>query len=262
MGENTESRTVKSVTTATEIIETIRELQGSTVTELAKQVDLSPASVYSHLQTLKNAGFVIQRGDTYVLGPQLLTLGEYVRNHSDLYQAAKEQVEELAMDSGECAHLIIEHNGKLFALYERFGANAVGTEHHERKREKPLSHLHCTAAGKSILASLPKEKVTGILERCGMPWNTENTITDREMLFDDLADIREQGYAFADEEQMQGIRAVGAPILGPDDAVAGAIAVSGPASRLRGDLFRDDLPQSVTRAANICEVNLQTVNVE
>ena len=256
------SRTVKSVAVTVEIIKHIRELQGATVSELAKQVDLSPASVHSHLATLKQAGFVVQRGHTYDLGPQLLTLGEYVRNHSNLYQASKEQVDRLASDTGECAHLTIEHDGQLVILYEGFGSNAVGIEYHDWKRQEPLDHLHCTATGKAILSKLPDEEVLGILESRGMPKHTGKTITDRETLFDELADFREWGYALADGELMLGIRAVGVAIEGPDGDVEGAIAVTGPASRLQGERFRDELPEQVLNAANICEVNLQTAIIK
>jgi len=262
MKDDTGSRTVQSVEVATSVIDHLRERKGGTVSELANAVDLSPASIHSHLATLKQAGFVVQHGNEYDLGPQLLTLGEYVRNHSELYQAAKEQVERLATESGESAHLIIEHDGRMFTLYERFGSNAVGVEYHDRKREKPLNHTHCTAAGKSILSGLADERVETILQERGMPMNTENTITDPEDLLEELAEVRDLGYAFADEEQMQGIRAVGAPIFGPRGEVEGAIAISGPVSRLRGSRFKEEFPEEVTRAANICEVNLQTVNVD
>ena len=262
MNRSNESRTVKSVAVTTEIIKRVRTLQGATVSELAEQVDLSPASVHSHLATLKRAGFVVQRGHTYDLGPQLLTLGEYVRNHSDLYQASREQVDRLARETGECAHLTIEHDGQLFILYEEFGPDAVGIEYHDWKRQEPLDHLHCTATGKAILSRLPAEEVEAILDYRGMPSHTAETITDREALFDQLADFRERGHAYADGELMSGIRAVGAAIEGSDGEVEGAIAVTGPSSRLRGERFRELLPRRVLNAANVCEVNLQTATIK
>jgi DNA-binding IclR family transcriptional regulator len=94
-----------------------------------------------------------------------------------------------------------------------------------------------------------------------MSQNTENTITDNEALFDELAEIRERGYSFANEEQMEAIRAVGAPIFGPRENIVGAIAVSGPASGFQGTRFREELPDKVTQAANTCEVNLRASNV-
>jgi DNA-binding IclR family transcriptional regulator len=262
MQEESGSRTVKSVSKAADIIEQLRKVQGGTVSEVADGVDLSVASVHSHLATLKQRGYVIQHENTYNLGPQLLTLGEHVRHNSSLYNASKEQVEQLANESGECAHLITEHDGNLYSIYEWFGANAVAVEFHNNKRERPLNHLHCTASGKAILAELPEEKIDSIFGDGELPKKTKQTITNRETLLEELADIRERGHAIADEEQMQGIRAVGASIKRSDVTVEGAISVSGPASRLSGERFREELPNRVTHMANICEVNLQTLTIE
>ena len=258
MSQQSGSRTVASIETTCKVIEELRTQGTGTISTIADEIDVSPATIHAHLATLKQQGLVKQERQSYQLGPRLLTLGEHVRNHSELYQASKEQIENLAKETGECAHLIIQHEGKLYALYERFGESAVGIEFHDRKRERPLNHLHCTAAGKSILANLSREQVTEILNRQGMPQNTQQTITDRDELFDELQTIRERGYALADEEQMNGIRAVGVPINSLADEVVGALAISGPTTRLQGELFHEELPNKLMRAANVCEVNLQT----
>ncbi len=262
MAESDSPRYIQSVLTTTELLSCIRDSNGATVSQLADRTDLSPGTVHTHLSTLQEAGFIVQDEREYGLGPQFLALGETVRNHSELYQASKQQVNTLAEENGECAHLILEHGGKLFALYERFGSEAVGVKFHDRKREKPINHLHCTAAGKAILAHLPEERVQHILQTGKFPQNTPNSITDPAVLLDELEEVRHRGFAVADEEQMEGIRAVGAPIIEGNDTVAGAIAVSGPSTRLQGEFFRDELPQTVMQAANICEVNLQSINLE
>lgn len=259
-GSRTEmSRTINSVTNACQLIEHLRTFEEGSVTELSDATGLTPGTVHAYLATLVEENYVVKEGTRYRLGPELLTLGEYVRNHSDLYRAAKEQIETLADATGESVHLIIEHDGQLFALYERFGENAVGVEYHDRKREQPLNHLHCTAAGKAILSALSEATVREIVDERGMPRNTEHTITDVETLLSELSAVRERGYAFADEEQMAGIRAVGAPIVPSGCGPVGAVAVSGPTARLRSEKFRKTFPEAVVQAANICEVNLHTI---
>ena len=253
------ARTITSVMNTCDIIKHVRRHGKATVSEVAAETDLTPSTVHTYLATLREANYVVKEGEAYRLGPQLLTLGEYVRHHDKLFRAAKEQVEELTEETGESVHLIIEHDGKLFGLYERFGENAVGIEYHNRKREQPLNHLHCTAAGKAILSELPDEEVEAILEKSGMPHNTSQTITDRDRLLEALATTFERGYAQADEEQMDGLRAVGAPVVTPQTGVVGAIAVSGPTARLSGERFEETIPDMVVQAANICEINLQTV---
>ena len=260
MSEQQSGRVIGSVLTTLELVEHIRKLKKTTVTELANRADLSPGAVHTHLSTLKRAGYIVQEGTEYRLGPQFLASGEHVRNYSELYQASKEQIDHLAENSGECAHLIIEHDSKLFALYERFGDKAVGVELHGRKRAEPLNHLHCTAAGKAILAHLPEERVQDVLENGELPENTSETITEPQKLVEELERVRQRGYAVADEEQVQGIRAVGAPVVPADDDVEGAVAISGPTSRLQGERFQDELAKMVMEAANICEVNLQTAD--
>jgi DNA-binding IclR family transcriptional regulator len=255
-------RTINSVHNACRIIEHLQQTDEGSVTELAEAVGLTAGTVHAYLATLCEENYVVKTGNRYQLGPKLLTLGEHVRHHADIYRAGNEQVEKLAEETGESAHLIIEHNGQLLALFERFGENAVGVEYHNRKRERPLNHLHCTAAGKSILSELPESEVRRIARERGMPSNTDHTITDLEELLGELERVRDQGYAVADEEQMVGIRAVGAPVTYSDNEVAGAIAVSGPTTRLKEEKFHETFPEKVVEAANICEVNLHIIRNE
>lgn len=256
------SRTIKSVAKACRLIDRLQKTDEESVTELADATGLTPGTVHSHLATLKEENYVVQDGTSYRLGPKLLTLGESVRNRADVYRAAKEQVETLAEETAESAHLIIEHDGQMFALYERFGQNAVGVEYHDRKRERLLNHLHCTAAGKAILSQFSDEAVRRVMDSRGMPRNTDHTITDVETLLDELETVRDRRYASVDEEQMAGIRGVAAPIVYSEDQTEGAVAVSGPTSRLTGDRFEERIPEKVIQAANICEVNLHTLREE
>jgi DNA-binding IclR family transcriptional regulator len=261
MSDTKSGRIVQSVRTATVLLNLLRECNGSTITELSDRSGLSPGAVHTQLETLKQADYVVKDGHQYLLGPEFLAFGEHVRNHSELYQASHEQVEQLADASGEAAHLIIEHDGRLLALYERFGSDAVGVDFHDRKRERPLDHLHCTAAGKVILARLPEERISQIIEDSDLPRITEHTITDCDRLSEELAEIRDRGFAMCDQEQIEGIRAVGTAIMGADGGVAGAIAISGPTTRLKGERFDEEFPNMLLQAANICEINLQSAEV-
>lgn len=262
MSLDNSGRMIESVLTTATLLRHIRDSDSTTITELSNKINKTPGTVHTHLATLKEAGLVAQIDNKYRLGPQFLPYGEAVRNNSDLFQASKNQVNNLAIDNKECAHLIIEHAGKLFSLYERFSPEAVGVEFHDRKREKPLDHLHCTAAGKSILAHLPKDRRDEIVQSSKLPEITPKTTTDPDQLTEELDQIRKKGFALADEEQMEGIRAVGAPIIKGNEEVAGSIALSGPTARFQGELFREELPEKVIQAANICEVNLQSIKLE
>lgn len=89
-----------------------------------------------------------------------------------------------------------------------------------------------------------------IVDRYGLIELTENTITDPQRLYQELQQVREKGYAFNDEEEMQGIRAVGAPIKQYNEVVA-AVSVSAPSSRLQGETYREEMPDRMMQAANV-----------
>ncbi|WP_066419029.1 IclR family transcriptional regulator [Halorubrum aethiopicum] len=262
MVKNGESRRVKSVDTACELIRAMQERGETTISELSDAIDLSEGSVHTHLATLKSHGLVVKDETTYELGPQFIPLGERVKHNSKLYQAAKKEIDRITEKTGECVHLLLENNGQGIILYESFGEKAVGTKFHSRSREKPAKFLHCRASGKAILAYLPDSRVHDIIDRYELKEMTKETITDYEELLDELATTRSQGYALNDEEELRGVRAVGVPILDDKGTPLGAISLSAPRSRLEGDIFTDEIPEILIDTANVIEINYQTNDLD
>lgn len=258
MSPNDEPRRIQSADRVCDILEHVRDAQQTTVSELSEAVGLSPGTAHTYLATLESRGLVRKNGMEYSLGLELIPYGEHVRLQNDLYRAAKPELHRLAHDCDATAHLMTEHEGRLIVLHEAFGENAIGTDFHPQKRAKPQPHLHCTSAGKAILAHLPDYRVAQIFEEFGLVSYTSMTITDEDELVAALETIRNRGFAFNDQEHMRGIRAVGAPIRYEGDHVVGAVSLSGSASNWSGERFREELPTHVMRAANAIEVTLHS----
>lgn len=66
----------------------------------------------------------------------------------------------------------------------------------------------------------------------GLASRTRNTITSVEEMRKELRCIRERGYSIDREENEEGIRCVGVPVLNHDDDVIASISVAGPAFRI------------------------------
>jgi DNA-binding IclR family transcriptional regulator len=116
--------------------------------------------------------------------------------------------------------------------------------------------LHATALGKAMLAEFSEERVQAIVDRHGLEPVTANTITDEKELFESLADVRERGYALDRGEHHEEIRSVAAPVTDRKGTVEGAVSISAPASRMKGDRFHTEVPNMVTNAANLIEINI------
>lgn len=242
---------------AFEILEVLRDREGATVTEVADRVGRSPGTTHTYLATMRELGYVRSVDDEYHVGLFALPLGEYVRAHSRLYQVGKPEVDELAQETGEASHLVIESHGREILLYEQFGPDAVGEDLYTRIKGYPRQNLHCSAASKAILAHLDPDRRDGILEDYEFIRRTPNTVTDEATLRAELEDVRTDGFARNDEEQITGVRAIAAPIVHDGD-VYGAISLSAPTSRMRGERFSSSVPQRLVDSANVIEVNLQT----
>ena len=257
MTENESPRTLKTVETNWEIIHLLEERNGARVTEIAETLDLPKSTVSNHLSTLKKHRYVANIDGEYRLSLYFLNLGEYVRNRNRLYQAGREEIERLAQDTEEYTHLVAKEYGRAIYLHEARGKQAVGEDYFSKKFETPV-HLHSSAYGKAILAYLPTSHVERVIHEHGLPKRTENTITTAGELFEELAQIREQGFALNDEEELRGMRAVGAPVQDGDGNVLGALSVSKPTSRMKDEEFRKEIPELAVSTANVIEVNIET----
>lgn len=255
MGTHTpgDRRTVQSVERACEIVAVLKNLDGAGVTEIADRVGMSKGSVHTYLSTLKQNDYVTEADGVYRIGLRFLEVGEYAKRQEQLYRHGRSPLDELAVETGELVRLVVEEHGRGVYLYKAAGENAIETTIHPGQRE----HLHCTAQGKAILSQLPESTVLDIVDEFGLPARTENTITELEDLLAELERIRERGVAFSDGEATRRLRCVAAPIQAPNGEPMGALGVFGPTSRLRDERFDETLPNAVTNAANIIEINMQ-----
>ncbi|ELZ32645.1 IclR family transcriptional regulator [Halogeometricum pallidum JCM 14848] len=243
---------VKTARTTFRILETIKAKDEVTLTELTNEFTLSKSSIHNYLKTLEHDGYVVREGNTYRVGLRLLDLGGYARYKEPIYQSAKEEVTKLAEETGEMTNLLVEEHGRGIYLHRANGEQAVTSDSYIGHRV----YLHNTALGQAILAHLPNERVDEIIDRHGLPKTTENTITDRDELFDQLERVREEGVAFDDEARLVGLRCVAKPIVNKEGEIEGAISISGPTSRFQDEHYQTVLPKKLESAANVIELNI------
>lgn len=243
-------RTVQAVENSVAILEMLQACDGAGVTELATELGLSKATIHAHLNTLLQNELLVKRDAEYRLSLRHLGLGETVKSRLGFYDVVTSELDDIAAETGELAQFATEEHGRAVYLYKASGGKAVQTASKVGKRE----YLHCISLGKAMLAHFPEEKVDAAVDRHGLEQFTPKTVTTRAELDEKLAEIRERGYAIDDEEKIRGLRCVAAPVLS-DSEVLGAVSISGPTSRMRGERFESELPEAVMRSANVIEIN-------
>lgn len=246
-------RYVEATQKSIAILRQLKESGPTTLTDLAAELGYSKSTVHRHVLTLSRAGFITETDEGYRVGLLFLDYGIQTQQEHVLYGAAKAKVDDLAATVGEKVWCLTEENGLGVFIYHRQGKNVFQTF----TRVGYRGHLHAFAAGKAVLAHLPPDRVDDIISQHGLPSYSQHTTTDRQALFEELRCVRERGIAFNREESINGVNAVAAPILLAPNDPAGSISIAGPANRMRGTYFEEELPDRLLGVANEIEVQLE-----
>ncbi|THE64688.1 IclR family transcriptional regulator [Salinadaptatus halalkaliphilus] len=247
-GPSADSAGVTTTRKTFALLEALRDEEGCTITELTARTSLTKSTVYRHLQTLTELGYVIERDDGYYLSFRFLQLSETPRTRTPGYTAAKRTVFELGEETDERAVFIVEENYEAVYIH-RYGSlsdTMIG-------KRRPL---HSMASGKVILAEWDDDAVAAFLEATELEQLTENTITDPDDLYAELETVRERGYAVNDQEHMDGLRGVAVPVYTPDDELLGSLGVFGPTTRLPDEYVHGELPNRLWDKAGEIKVTL------
>ena len=225
---------VKSVSRALDIIALVSMKKGGLgVTEIANQIDINKSSVFRTLATLVQYGYIEQDRDTekYKLGYKFLDISSKLLESIDLRAEAKPFLQELEKMTNEVIHLVVYDQGEVVYIEKLEGNETLRTHSKVGKR----APMHCTSVGKAILAHLPDKEVLGIIDRKGMPYHTDHTITEEEALLDELKQVRQRGYSLDLEENEYGITCIAAPVFDHLGNVVAAVSISGPTTRMNTD---------------------------
>jgi len=247
---------VKAAGTTMRIVRKINELDGARVGKIADEVSLPKSTVHNYLKTLEKNEYLVNDDGAYRVSLRFLGLGERARSRIDLYDVAKPELKELATMTGELVNLVVEEHGRGVYIYRAKGNKAAQYHTYVGSHVGERMYLHSTAPGKAILAHMDEDEVESIIDRHGLSALTEQTIQDRDSLFQELSDIKQRGVAFDYEEQLSGLWSLGAPITKGNELL-GAISISGPASRLTAEQFEDELPIRLQETANVISINVK-----
>jgi DNA-binding IclR family transcriptional regulator len=228
---------IQSVKTALEILETLRENGPLRLTDIATEVDLAKSTAHRYLDTLESNNYLVREGFKYRISGRFIHYAEEIYNREPAYSMVEDKVKDLAQETGELVQFLIEEHDRVVYVFNEVGKQGIQIDTHAGQ----YGYLHSTAGGKAILSTWPTEKVNQLPETDpGLPAVTDHTITDLGVLHEELDEIRDQGYGVNDQENIVGVRAVAVPIRKSNGQAVGAISISGPTNRIRGELFETD----------------------
>jgi DNA-binding IclR family transcriptional regulator len=155
-------------------------------------------------------------------------MGSTVPHSRALYEAARSELCEVRMATGENAHLAVLVGTDVVHL-ERLHSDRLM----KRVMRSMKSPTHATSTGKVLLAYAAPEISERVIAQ-GLDRYTTRTVTDPSEFRTELAVIRARGYALNREEFRRGTSSVAVPVFAKDGKAVAAMAVITPATILFG----------------------------
>jgi IclR family transcriptional regulator, pca regulon regulatory protein len=191
------------------------------VTDLAAAAGLPMPTVYRVVMTLTAEGYLdhLPNGD-YRPGVKTLTLGTAALRSLDLVGIATPKLQRLGEATGETVNLAVLTGDRVLYLVRLRNSDLVTANIQVGSTLPAVT----TSIGKLLLANLDdadlRERIT---PESFAAQHGPNAKVSLDELREELANIRDQGWAMQDEELAYGLRSVAGPITGADGCVVAGV---------------------------------------
>ena len=216
------------------------------VSDLSRSTGIPKSSCFSLLLTLEHAGYVTRNEhDEWSLTLRLHHVGMLAARRVSALVLAKPILQELVDDTGLTAHLGLLEGGRRVIYAEK--VDAPGMVRFETYPGKPAS-LHLTAIGRAVASLLDERQLGRLLDGYEFERGANCRLRSKSAFLRELARVRQQGFAFENEEETVGVVCVAAPVLNTGPATVAAVGVTALAAQLR-ELTLDVVSSRVREAA-------------
>jgi DNA-binding IclR family transcriptional regulator len=193
------------------------------IAEISRALGLNTNMVFRLVTVLRDEQWLVQEPTEpkYRISAHPFRLLNRSLSQVTLHEAAANPMRELWRQTGETVYLAILHGDCALFLENIDGTNAIRIA----GMVGGCYPLHCTAAGKVLLAHADEEVLARVLAN-GLHRFTDRTIVEEEALRAHLRMVAAQGWAMDTEEHGRGILCFATPVHDAAHAVVGAIGIS------------------------------------
>ena len=221
---------------------------GATCAEVAEQLQLPKSSVHRMLQQLVDLQY-LQKNQYANFSLTMLShqLAHDILLNDHFYASRHEILKALSQKVKETCNCTIQ-DGFEIVYYDRVESNWPIRIQLPTGSKLPM---YCTASGKLFLAFMTKDKRQQFFNTVELQKHTANTITDKQILQQQLAEIRRNKIAVDSEEFISGMVSVAVPVFYATNKMAYTLAIHAPSIRSSIEQLRQKLPELHQAAAKM-----------
>lgn len=186
-----------------------RDKRRMSIAQLSHKTGISRAAVRRCLYTLRELGYVSSEdGRHYSLQPKLLGLGYAYLSSTPMVVVAQPFLDRVSEAVSESCSLGTLDGEDILYLARSVTSRIISVTLNVGSRLP----AYCTSIGLVLLAHLPERGLDEFLSNVELKPFTERTITSRQKLREQLEQVRQQGYAVADQLMEIGVRSIAVPV--------------------------------------------------
>jgi DNA-binding IclR family transcriptional regulator len=197
---------------------------------LTDLLGIDRSSVFRLANTLRRRGFLANpngRKD-YILGPSIWRLSRKHDWSNVLITFSHEHLKRLAVRTGETTHLALREGRQAFFVDHYHSSSQIIVISGQTGEFVPL---YCTAHGKALLMDCEAGELKSIFGAGPLQSYTPRTIVSIKQLARECIRSKGQGFIVDEEEYVEGVRCLAAPVRDKDGIIIASIGISAPIGR-------------------------------
>ena len=223
-----------------------------TLSDVSRATGLTRAAARRFLLTLVDLGYMRLDGKLFRLAPRVLDLGYAYLSSQSLTGIAEPHLEWLVNETHESSSVCVL-DGQDIVYVARVATSRIMTVAISVGTRFPA---YATSMGKVLLAGLDEDSLETYLANVELAPLTEHTVKTVEKLRAQVLEVRQQGYALADQELEHGLRSIAAPVRNKQGRVVAAVNVSSHVSRVTKEKARRQFLPPLLKSAEDIETDL------
>lgn len=193
-----------------------------TPSEVAKLLGLSRSAARRYLLTLVHSGLAATDGKVFWLTPKVLSLGRSYIESARLPRSIVPFLQRLTQQLGESSNFSVL-DGDEVVYVSRVNSSRLLTTGFEPGMRLPA---YVAAAGRVLLAALPDDALAAALDKMKLIPHTHLTITSKAELYEELMEVRRQGFCVTEGQYEIGLRGVSVPVKNRQGVIVGALGMA------------------------------------
>lgn len=202
--------------------------EGLTLTQIAEIINSPKSTILPIIHTMANRKFIFfnEKTYTYTIGISSFCVGSSYTSNMNALQFIKSEMEYVVKKTDEICQMGILDGGEVLYVAKVDSTNPIRILSSVGKKLP----AYCTALGKAMLFNYSKEELNNLYPE-GFKAYTKNTITDFDILYKQLEEIKQTKVATEYGEVNEDSSCISVPLINNNKIIA-AISVSTPSFRL------------------------------